>query len=345
MLAAFVAVERRQVTLGSSTGRSRWVPASASAREPPCLSARPRPSARRRHAWARACRRSRRRRLGSSWPGSVIVIGLSIRDTGSRTGAGGTTITVGLRVMSMTTVTVNPIVATAPASAAHFIHAAPPRCAIIGSAAAVAGKDSLADCTTGTPPNVSMAERRPESGDDVISDGLARWFRLMRPEASPIGRSSGGGGSGTGPVSSGSSVLGIDREDGDGGPPLETCVGPDVCSAARNGDSGDGRRRRVGHLRQRKVVGRLAAEPRLGTRGRHRHRRGRHAGALIGPESNSGGRSDDGRGSSSGRSSSSRSSERSASGLGKSEGDGGPLGLEPNGDFAGRRRRRQRSGR
>jgi len=55
----------------------------------------------------------------------------------------------------------------------------------------------------------------------------------MRPDGSPMGRSSGGGGSGTGPVSTGSPRGASSRRTLVGA--LATSVGPEVCSAAANG--------------------------------------------------------------------------------------------------------------
>jgi len=84
------------------------------------------------------------------------VIGLSAARLPSvSSGAGGTTITVGLRVISTTTAMARPSVASAPASAAHLSHGAPPRASpgpeMIGEAAAGVGIER-----TGTPPKVSM---------------------------------------------------------------------------------------------------------------------------------------------------------------------------------------------
>src|SRR6185312_14276190 len=89
---------------------------------------------------------------------SSSVIGLSPTDgffASSSVGAGGTTITVGLRCISTTTTTSSATVAEAPASAAHFNHPgapARPGATMIGCGGGV-GFDGV----TATPPNVSTS--------------------------------------------------------------------------------------------------------------------------------------------------------------------------------------------
>src|SRR6185437_5099201 len=91
------------------------------------------------------------------------------------------------------------------------------------------------DGVTATPPNVSITGLAGTTG--CASDGRDTRDRLTMADGSSIGRSSpGGGGSGTGPESS----VGTLADASCLGASPATCVGPEACSAAANGDSVDG---------------------------------------------------------------------------------------------------------
>ena len=169
-------------------------------------------------------------------PGSSTVIGLSVTFLpSSSVGAGGTTITVGLRCISTTTTTSSATVAAAPLSAAHLIQPGPPARPGRRSRSAAAA----ASASTASPPRrrTSRPPAWPDSSPPA-STGFDTCDRLTRPDGL-VDRQ----------------IVArrrrqrhrprVDRHELRRrrhvlGAPLATCVGPDTCSAAANGDSIDG---------------------------------------------------------------------------------------------------------